>query len=48
MTKRKTDTEIVLIVTRSTSPWLLSIYWTTSLLLLVVVPLNSDNSVWSQ
>ena len=37
-----------LIIVCSTSPWLLSIYWMTSLLLLVLAPLNLDRTVWAQ
>jgi hypothetical protein len=42
------ETEIVLIIVRPTSPLLLSIYWTTSLLLLVLAPLDLDYTVWAQ
>jgi hypothetical protein len=42
------ETEIVLIIVRPTGPLLLSIYWTTSLLLLVLAPLDLDYTVWAQ
>ena len=41
--------KIVLIIVHPTSPWLLSIYcWTTLLLLLVLDPLDLDHTVWAQ
>ena len=41
--------KIVLIIVHPTSPWLLSIYcWTTLLLLLVLDPLYLDHTVWAQ
>ena len=41
--------KIVLIIVHPTSAWLLSIYyWTTLLLLLVLDPLDLDHTVWAQ
>lgn len=42
------ETEIVLIIVRPTSPLLLSIYYMTCLLLLVLSPLELNYTVWAQ
>ena len=48
MTTAEREAKIVLIIVHPTSSWLLSIYWTTLLLLLVLAPLYLDHTVWAQ